>query len=185
MRNKIIRITSVLFSIIFLAHANLSLGQSLSPRSRRNSQVTRLNRLLAEWDKPQSPGFAVVVVKGGSVIYQRGFGTANLEYNVRITPSTVFQVASLSKQFTAFSICLLAQQGKISLDDDIRKYLPYVPDFKNKITIRHLIHHTSGLRDQWELLAMAGWRLDDVITEEQVLKMVRHQKELNFAPGDE
>jgi hypothetical protein len=80
---------------------------------------------------------------------------------------------------------MLASQGKLSLDDDIRKHLPEVPDFGKSITVRHLIHHTSGLRDQWELLAMAGWRLDDVITKEHILKMVRHEKELNFDPGHE
>ncbi|HET9532790.1 MAG TPA: serine hydrolase domain-containing protein, partial [Blastocatellia bacterium] len=127
----------------------------------------------------------MIVVKDGSVIYKRGYGSANLEYNIPISPSTIFHVASVSKQFTAFAINLLASQGKLSLDDDIRKHLPEVPDFGKKITIRHLIHHTSGLRDQWELLAMAGWRLDDVITKEHILKMVRHQKELNFDPGQE
>lgn len=145
----------------------------------------KVDQLFATWDKPESPGAAIAVIKDGVVVYKRGYGSANLEYNVPITPQTVFHVASVSKQFTAFAIALLAHQGKLSLDDDIRKHLPEVPDFGKKITIRHLIHHTSGLRDQWTLLGMAGWRLDDVITKEHILKMVRHQKELNFDPGAE
>jgi CubicO group peptidase (beta-lactamase class C family) len=145
----------------------------------------KVDQLFATWDKTESPGAAIAVIKEGAVVYKRGYGSANLEYNVPITHQTVFHVASVSKQFTAFAIVLLANQGKLSLDDDIRKHLPEVPDFGKKITIRHLIHHTSGLRDQWTLLGMAGWRLDDVITKEHIMKMVRHQKELNFDPGAE
>ena len=145
----------------------------------------KVDQLFSEWDKWDSPGAALAVIKDGSIIYKRGYGSANLEYNIAITPSTIFHVASVSKQFTAFAITMLAQEGKLALDDDVRKYLTEVPDFGKTITIRHLIHHTSGLRDQWELLAMAGWRLDDVITKQHILKMVRHQKELNFEPGEE
>jgi len=110
---------------------------------------------------------------------------ADLEHDVPITPSTVFYVGSVSKQFTAATIALLAQRGALSLDDDVRKFVPELPDYGSRITIRQLIHHTSGLRDQWTLLGMAGWRLDDVITKEHIMKMVRHQKELNFDPGAE
>jgi len=145
----------------------------------------KVDQLFTTWDKPESPGAAIAVIKDGAVVYKRGYGSANLEYNIPITPQTVFHVASVSKQFTAFAIASLANQGKLTLDDDIRKHLPEVPDFGKKITIRHLIHHISGLRDQWTLLGMAGWRLDDVITREHIMKMVRHQKELNFDPGAE
>jgi CubicO group peptidase (beta-lactamase class C family) len=97
----------------------------------------------------------------------------------------VFHVASVSKQFTAMAIHLLAQDGKLSLDDDVRKYLPELHDFGKTITIRHLLHHTSGLRDQWDLLLLAGWRMGDVITEQDILDLVWRQQELNFAPGEE
>jgi len=130
----------------------------------RDSIESKVDKLFAAWDKPDSPGASLIVVKDGAVLYKRGYGVANLEYDIPITPSTVFHVASVSKEFTAFAITLLANQGKLSIDDDIHKYLPELPDYGKKITIGHLIHHTSGLRDQWELLAMAGWRLDDVIT---------------------
>lgn len=145
----------------------------------------KVDKLFTEWNKPDSPGAALAVIKDGSVIYKNGYGSANLEYNIPITPSTIFHVASVSKQFTAFAVVMLADQGKLSLDDDIRKHLPEIPDFGKTVTIQHLVHHISGMRDQWELLAMAGWRLDDVITKEHILTMVRHQRELNFNPGDE
>lgn len=153
---------------------------------KKNEALTaQVDKLFSQWDKPDSPGASLAVIKKGEVIYKKGYGSANLEYDIPITPSTVFHVASVSKQFTAFSVAMLAQQGKLSLDDDIHKYLPEVPDFGKTITIQHLTHHISGMRDQWELLAVAGWRLDDVITKEHILKMVKNQKELNFEPGEQ
>ncbi|GAB2772712.1 hypothetical protein GCM10027275_14550 [Rhabdobacter roseus] len=145
--------------------------------------TAKIDSLFAEWNKPGMPGAVVGVVHGGKLIYAKGFGEADLETGAKISPKTVFHVASVSKQFTAYAIVLLAEQGKLSLDDDIHKYLPEVPDFGKTITIRHLIHHTSGLRDQWNLLAMAGWQLDDVITKQHVLNLVTRQQELNFEPG--
>jgi len=173
-----------LLSLVVLILA-LVCGTNAAAQTSGDPITKKVDLLFAAWDKPDSPGVAIAVIKDGAVTYQRGYGSANLEYNIPITPKTVFHVASVSKQFTAFAITLLANQGKLALDDDIRKHLPEVPDFGKKITIRHLLHHTSGLRDQWVLLAMAGWRLDDVITKEHILKMVRHQKELNFDPGQE
>jgi len=145
----------------------------------------QIDQLFTAWDNPETPGAAVAVVKEGKIIFSKGYGSANLEYSIPITPATIFHIASVSKQFTAFSVLLLAREGKLSLDDDIRKYISEVPDFGKVITLRHLAHHTSGLRDQWTLLALAGWRLDDVITKEHILKLVSRQKELNFNPGDE
>ncbi|WP_159476279.1 serine hydrolase [Dyadobacter sp. 3J3] len=142
-----------------------------------------VDSIFAEWNKPGKPGAAVGVVHQGKLIYAKGFGESDLETGARNGPETIFHIASVSKQFTAFAIVLLSQEGKLSLEDDIRKYLPEVPDFGKIITIRHLIHHTSGLRDQWNLLAMAGWQLDDVITKEHVFNLVKRQKELNFEPG--
>jgi Beta-lactamase len=107
----------------------------------------------------------------------------DLDHNVTITTATVFHVASMSKQVTAASILLLAQQGKLSLDDDVRKYIPELPDFGSVITIRHLIYHTSGLRDQWSLLQLAAWRYSlDLITD--VMSVLTRQKDLNFKPGE-
>ena len=162
-----------------------SLAGASDDQSENELLTAKVDKLFAEWDNWDSPGAALAIIKDGTVVYKRGYGSANLEYNIPITPATIFHVASVSKQFTAFAVAMLVKQGKLSLDDDIRKYLPEVPDFGKTITIRHLIHHTSGLRDYLTLLAMAGWRLDDVITKEHILKMVSHQKELNFDPGEE
>jgi len=144
-----------------------------------------VDKIFASRNKPDVPGCALGVVKDGRTLYSAGYGMANIEHGIRNGPNTVFHIASVSKQFTAFAIQLLAQDGKLSLDDDVRKYLPELHDFGTTITIRNLIHHTSGLRDQWALLALAGWRLEDVITEADILNLVWRQKELNFPPGQE
>jgi CubicO group peptidase (beta-lactamase class C family) len=141
--------------------------------------------LFAEWGEPNSPGCTVAVIRDGGVIYQKGFGMANLEYDIPNQPGTIYHVASISKQFTAFAIQILAREGKVNLDDEVHKYLPELHDFGYSLTLRHLIHHTSGLRDQWNLLGIAGWRSVDVITEEDILKVVWRQRELNFEPGTE
>jgi hypothetical protein len=187
LRNCLLAIAILLTPLEGLARALPPAGPDQKPQSTGTGAElqAKVDKLFAALDKPDSPGAALAIVRDGTVIYKRGYGIANLEYGIPITPATIFHVASVSKQFTAFAITLLAQQGKLSFDDDIRKYLPEVPDFGKTITINHLLHHTSGLRDQWELLAMAGWRLDDVITREHILKMVRHEKELNFDPGQE
>jgi len=145
----------------------------------------RVDQLFTVYDSQHTPGAAVAIVSNGSVIYKNGYGMSNLEYDIPISPSTVFHIASVSKQFTAFALLLLEKDGKLSLDDDIRTYIPEVPDFGETITLRHLANHTSGLRDQWNLLALAGWQLDDVITKEHIMKLVERQKELNFKPGEE
>lgn len=171
-------------ALLLFPVASFSAQPAIQDKSQTKVE-SRIDAVFREYDSKRTPGCAVAVVRGGKVIFAKGYGMANLEYGIPITPDTVFHVASVSKQFTAFGIMLLADKGKLSLDDDIRKHLPDVPNFGKKITIRHLIHHTSGLRDQWSLLTMAGWRMDDVITTEHILKLVRKQRELNFAPGAE
>lgn len=150
----------------------------------QDEKINKVNDLFAEWNKPESAGCAVGIVANGKITYQNGYGSANLEHNIPITPQTVFHVASDSKQFTAFSILLLVQEGKLSLDDEIHKYLPELADFGSRITISHLIYHVSGIRDQWQLLRLAGIRGDDVITNNHILKILSSQKELNFIPGE-
>jgi CubicO group peptidase (beta-lactamase class C family) len=117
-------------------------------------------------------------------VYERGYGSANLEYGVPITPATIFESGSVAKQFTASAIVLLAQDGKLGLDDDVRKYIPEVPNFGETIRIRHLLNHTSGLRDQWGLLGIEGRGPgSQVHSPATTLDLVRHQKQLNFPPG--
>ncbi|SKB81472.1 serine hydrolase [Dyadobacter psychrophilus] len=170
--------------LLYSVALSLLLLQLLSPAFAQSTKLyARADSLFAEWNKPGSPGAAVGVVHQGKLIYAKGFGESDVETGAKNGPETIFHVASVSKQFTAYAIVLLAQQGKLSLDDDIHKHIPEVPDFGKTITIRHLIHHTSGLRDQWNLLSMAGWRLDDVITKEHAFNLIKRQKELNFEPG--
>ncbi len=146
--------------------------------------AAKVDKLFEQWHSLDSPGAAVAIIKDGMVVYRKGFGSAQLEYGVPITPSTVFHVASVSKQFTAMAITMLEAAGKLSADDDIRKYVPELADFGKTITIRHLLNHTSGLRDQWDLLVLSGWRMDDVITQSDIMDRLKRQRELNFPPGE-
>lgn len=143
----------------------------------------KVDQLFAEWNNPDTPGAALAVTRDDETIYTQGYGTANLEYDIPITPTTIFDIASVSKQFAAFAIATLSHEGKLSLDDDIRAHLSDVPDFGNTITVRHLLHHTSGLRDWVQSLVIAGVAMEDVISFKHILKMARHQKALNFEPG--
>jgi CubicO group peptidase (beta-lactamase class C family) len=156
------------------------------PKTCKSAGLTAsVDALFAAWDKPDAPGAALAVVQNGEAVCKRGYGMANLEYAVPITPSTIFHAASLSKQFTSFAINLLALEGKLSLDDELHTHFPEFGDFGMPITLRHLRHHTSGLRDQWSMLQLAGWRMEDVITEQDILDLAWRQRELNFQPGAE
>jgi CubicO group peptidase (beta-lactamase class C family) len=160
-------------------------SQEDTERVKKISPAERVDELFSQWDSADSPGAAIIVVKDGMVVFRGGYGSANLEYNSRISPSTIFRAGSMAKQFTGTAVAILARQGKLSLDDDIRKYLTELPDFGRKITIRHLLHHTSGLRDYWALMSISGLGLDDAITKEHVFKLLKKQKDLNFEPGAE
>jgi CubicO group peptidase (beta-lactamase class C family) len=144
-----------------------------------------VDALFATWDTPESAGCALGVYRDGEIVYSRGYGMADLERAVPITPQSLFDLGSTSKQFTAASIVLLAQQGKLTLDDDVRKHLPELPDYGTPITLRHLLNHTSGLRDYIDLLTLHGSNIDDVTTPADALELVVRQKALNFAPGSE
>jgi CubicO group peptidase (beta-lactamase class C family) len=145
----------------------------------------RIDSLFSTWDNAHSPGCALGVSRHGNVVYTRGYGMSNLEYDVAIAPDSIFQVGSIAKQFTAFAIGLLAADGKLSLDDDIRRYLPELPDYGHTVTLRHLLAHTGGFRDYWTLLRRGGWRPEDMVTEDDALKILARQKSLNFQPGTE
>jgi CubicO group peptidase (beta-lactamase class C family) len=148
-------------------------------------RTQRVDSIFARWDKPGSPGAAVVVVRDGRIVFEKGYGYASLEHNIPITPATVFDLASVSKQFTGLAIAMLVDQGRIKLDDDIRKHIPELQDFGQRVTIDHLVHHTSGIRDWPGTLGIAGWRMDDVISYDQILRFAYKQKTLNFVPGAE
>ncbi|MFC1651330.1 serine hydrolase domain-containing protein [Candidatus Latescibacterota bacterium] len=155
-----------------------------SIKAQQSVPEVRVDSIFAHMDTPTSPGCALSVMRNGALIYERGYGMANLEYGIPITPQSVFHVASVSKHFTAMAVELLVNEGKVSWDDNIRDYVPEVPDFGTTITLRHLVHHVSGIRDQWNLLLMAGWRWEaDVVTQKDVLDITSRQTALNFEPG--
>lgn len=151
-----------------------------------DEKIKEVDKLFAPWDKTTSPGAALAIIKDGEIIYKRGYGMAKLEDDIVMTPSKVFDIGSVSKQFTATCIALLALEGKLSLDHDVRQYLPELPAYEKPITIRHLIHHTSGLRDYNALLSLAGFRPDsDCPKVEEALEIICRQKGLNHPPGEE
>ena len=168
---------TLLFAPTILAAASVS-AQQFPPNPK-------VDKIFAEWDKPTSPGCALGVLQNGRFIYERGYGMANLDYDIPNSPKLVYYVGSDSKQFTAASIALLVLDGKISLDDDIRKYIPEMPDYGTPITISHLVHHTSGIRDIYTLMSLGGLRLEDVFSDSEAIALIAHQKELNFKPGDD
>ena len=144
-----------------------------------------VDAVFAHMDSREKPGCACSVMEEGNLVYSNGYGMANFEHNIEITPNSVFHIASVSKHFTTMAIELLVNEGKVSWDDSIRKYIPEVPEFDDTITLEHLVHHVSGIRDQWDLLLMSGWRWEaDVVTQKDVLDITSRQKELNFKPGE-
>ena len=150
-----------------------------------DSLAPRIDAVFAQYARTDAPGCALGVYRNGAVAYAKGYGSANIEYGVPITPSTPFISGSLSKQFTAAAIALLIEQGRLSPEDDVRKYVPELPDYGTPITIAHLVHHTSGLRDFWSLVQTAGMRPDDGYTVDDVLAIATRQKRLNFTPGSD
>jgi CubicO group peptidase (beta-lactamase class C family) len=154
---------------------------------RSEAQQTNLNKpldsIFSAGIKDGAPGCAAAVIKDGAVIYKKGFGIANVENRIPITTETVFDIASLSKQFAGLCISKLVGEGKIKVDEDIHTYLPELPDFGKKITVWNLIHHTSGIRDWPEALRTAGWHYSELASFEDIMNMVKSQRSLDFAPG--
>jgi len=144
----------------------------------------KVDALFAHCEKADSPGCALAVIDQGQIVYQRGYGMADIEKGEKITPLSSFYIASVSKQFTAACMLLLAERGAISLDDDVRRYFPELPDYGAKITIRHCIHHTSGLRDNLDLWYAAGRSFVKPFDNVQCLQLMLSQRGVNFAPGE-
>ena len=163
----------------------IALAVTLSISAAADDKTDKVDMLFEKWDSTVSPGVSMGIIHNGDFIYKRGYGMANLEHNVPITPETVFRIGSTSKQFTAACIAILSLQGKLSLDDDIRKHLPELPVYEKSITVRHLIHHISGVRDYLGLARLSGISGDDFFTPEETVAMIARQKGLNFVPGDE
>ena len=144
----------------------------------------KVDSIFNDFFKSTDPGCAVVVVKNNEVIYSNSFGLAVLEYNIPISSKTVFEVGSIAKQFTGYGVAILVGQDKISMEDDIKKFIPELPDYGVKITIDDLVHHKSGIMDQYALLLYSGYRDGDVITKDDVMNTILGEKNLDFLPGE-
>jgi CubicO group peptidase (beta-lactamase class C family) len=155
---------------------------SLTDAQLNEKQFKAIDSIAVSWNIADSPGGVAGIMKNGELLYLKSFGSASLDYDIANTENTMFNIVSISKQFTAMGIVKLQIDGKLSLDDDIRKYIPELPDFGNKITIRHMLHHTSGLRDIHSILTLAGWRADDPRSDDDLFRIMKNQKELNFIP---
>ena len=153
--------------------------------SSGESIEARVDRLFAEWNKPDSPGCSVATGRNGAVLYERGYGMANLELGVPIRPTSVFEAASISKAFTAMSILLLAQRGRLSIDDEMRKHIPGWSDTSPRVTVRHLLSHTGGLRDVFLLVELAAPRRPGSDFNEWLVHLLARQRGLNFTPGED
>jgi len=130
------------------------------------------------WTTTDAPGCAVAVSHHGKLVVNRAYGLADMERKVPLTPETVFDAGSVRKQFVAAAVLLLVEEGRVSFSDDVRKFIPELPDYGRKITVDHLLTHTSGLRDWPALLQMASG-------DPTALSMILRQRALNFEPGDE
>ena len=177
MRTHIAAGTTLILGTLAFATAPLA--------SQHEVNVQRTDSVFATWDRPDSPGCAVGVIRDGDFVFRKGYGSANLDYEIPITSESVFYIASTSKQFTAASIALLALRGELSLDDDIREYVPEIPEYPHTITIRHLVHHTSGLRDYLTLRGLAGKSFEDFFDNDWGIELLSRQEALNFKPGTE
>lgn len=159
-------------------------GPAAAQTTLPDSLARRVDAVFAKFT-PAGPGCAVGVFQNGKISYAKGYGAANIEFGIPITPQTPFIQGSLTKQFTAAAIALLVEQGRVSLDDDVHKYVPELADYGKKITVGQLVHHTSGVRDFWALVDAAGMRPDDGYTVADILALASRQKHLNFDPGAE
>jgi CubicO group peptidase (beta-lactamase class C family)/putative intracellular protease/amidase len=147
-------------------------------------QIRNLDKVFSEWDNASAKlGVAAALIKDGQIVYTKGFGSADIAHEIPVNTDTKFQIGAMAKQFTAFAILLLEEQGKLSLSDDVRKYIPQLPDFGYKITIKHLLSQSSGLHDFLALKEIAGWREKDAFTQKDALDLIFSQKELDYPAG--
>ena len=154
--------------------------------SHDNGRASQVDDIFEQWSTPTSPGCAVGVMEAGQTILKKAYGMADLQHGIRNSTETIFENGSVSKQFTSAAIILLALEEKLTLEDDVRKYIPEVPDYGSKITLRHLMTHTSGLRDWGAVASISGWpRHERSHNHDDVLDIVSRQTALNFQPGTE
>jgi len=172
----------VLFSAIVVLIVPALAQQTNAPAPLQTVEQ-KLNRVFQEWERPDRPGGVVAVIEKGNVVFKKCFGQANVEYQIATTPKTAFDVGQLAEVITGMAVAMLEEQGKLAASDPLKKYLPVVPAYADAVTIGHLVHHTSGFPDWYELMTAAGWNDGDVVTVEQVHKIMMRQKRLLFEPG--
>lgn len=163
------------FSISFLL---LLLTTAVSAQTESD-----IDQLFSDFNSTDRPGLAALIIHKGEVVYKKGFGSEHLDYESPVTPDTKFQLAGLSKHFTAFAIFLMEEQGQLSFDDDIRKHIPELPDYGKVVRIHHLLSQSSGLHGYWALRPLTGLNYSDVFTHEHAMKLIASQKTLGFDPG--
>ncbi|MFS4445294.1 serine hydrolase [Maribacter sp. 2307UL18-2] len=175
--------TPLLLTILLVIQNTVSNAQDKKDFSQGYKVVEQeINHLFKAWNTNNTPGAAVAVILEDTIVFEGAYGSASLEFGIKNSSSTLFNIASNSKQFTAYALLHLVEEGKVDLDDDIRKYIPELPDFGEMIKVKTLAQHTHGIRGITYLLGMAGWNIEDVISRKDVLKLLRQQKELNFSP---
>jgi CubicO group peptidase (beta-lactamase class C family) len=177
-----IRHLGVMFGALLPFWGTLARAQSLGGQ---DSVSSRIAAIFAPFSRTDAPGCVVGVFRAGRILYSGGFGLADVAHRIPLTDTTGLHIASSSKQFTAFAVLLLEAEGKLRLSDNVRRYVPELPELGQPITIRELLNHTSGLRDNWNLFDMAGWRTSDVETESDMLWLIHRQQALNHQPGAE
>ena len=178
MKQRLLFIVSlaVLFAVSALAQQANAPAQPLTIEEK-------LARVFQEWERPDRPGGVVAVVEKGKVLLKKCFGQTNVEYQLAATPRTAYDVGQLAEAVTGMAIAMLEEQGKLAAADPVKKYLTDLPSYADGLTLAHLIHHTSGLPDWYELMTAAGWNDGDVMTADQILKLMKRQKRLLFDPG--
>ena len=178
-----VSIAAALVSLLFAPKSQAQRGGVVA--APPTSLEATADRVFAQFNSTHSPGCAVGVAQNGRTLLHRGYGMANLETNAPITAGTIFESGSVAKQFTATAILLLVKDGRIKLDDPVRKYLPELPEYPRPLLVRHLLSHTSGLREWSNLVALGGWpRGSRVHSQAELLDVVFAQKSLNYPVGD-
>lgn len=163
----------------------LILASPVAQAQTPESLAARVDTVFAEHNRTDAPGCVCAVMQNGAIVHEKGYGMANLELDVPLTHNSVFYIASTSKQFTAASIALLSLRGELDLDADIHTYLPEMGDLGHRVTVRHLVHHTSGIRDYFGLLSLTGWTDRDYLNNDRAYELLTRQRALNFEPGSQ
>jgi CubicO group peptidase (beta-lactamase class C family) len=179
--SKTITRSAIIAVVVFLFWIPIKVVAQAIP----DSTAHKIDNLFKNYQSAATPGAVIAIVRNDSLLYIKAYGSSNLEYGIANEPNTVYYICSLAKQFTAYAVLLLAKENKLQLDDDIRVYLPWMPDFGKKITIRNLLHHTSGIRDDLSLLNISGIGRNGIINQELALNILKRQRTLNFPPGEQ